>query len=205
MEYPYDVGRYSLLVTTTSADAQRWFDRGLNWCSAITTRRPLVLREGAGGRSDVRWRIGASATRPGRTTIFPGNWWIRPARPRRWRVLMMRPGGTGAGRLSPRRSGDDPGPAGALSAARADRGPGPGTTRLPSDAHRFIGRIPDDLDFRAIFVEAILNGTPWQMWDAHRQTHAWGRDAGARELLETAFRDSPGRWVIRVCCTCMST
>ncbi len=32
MDYPYNLGPYSRKVTTTSADAQRWFDRGLNWC-----------------------------------------------------------------------------------------------------------------------------------------------------------------------------
>src|SRR5579863_10518204 len=32
MDYPYDVGPYSRKVTTASPDAQRWFDRGLNWC-----------------------------------------------------------------------------------------------------------------------------------------------------------------------------
>ena len=32
MDYPYNLGPYSRTVTTTSADAQRWFDRGLNWC-----------------------------------------------------------------------------------------------------------------------------------------------------------------------------
>ena len=32
MDYPYDLGPYSRTVTTASADAQRWFDRGLNWC-----------------------------------------------------------------------------------------------------------------------------------------------------------------------------
>src|SRR3978361_1818137 len=32
MEYPYDLGPYSRTVTTASANAQRWFDRGLNWC-----------------------------------------------------------------------------------------------------------------------------------------------------------------------------
>src|SRR5689334_4722021 len=32
MDYPYDLGRYSRKVTTASPDAQRWFDRGLNWC-----------------------------------------------------------------------------------------------------------------------------------------------------------------------------
>ena len=32
MDYPYDLGPYSRKVTTSSTDAQRWFDRGLNWC-----------------------------------------------------------------------------------------------------------------------------------------------------------------------------
>ena len=32
MDYPYELGAYSRKVTTTSADAQGWFDRGLNWC-----------------------------------------------------------------------------------------------------------------------------------------------------------------------------
>lgn len=30
-EYPYDLGVYSLPVTTSSPEAQRWFDYGLNW------------------------------------------------------------------------------------------------------------------------------------------------------------------------------
>ena len=33
MEY-YDVDVYSRPVTTTSPEAQRWFDRGLVWCYA---------------------------------------------------------------------------------------------------------------------------------------------------------------------------
>jgi hypothetical protein len=32
MDYPYNLGPYSRKVTTAAADAQRWFDRGLNWC-----------------------------------------------------------------------------------------------------------------------------------------------------------------------------
>lgn len=30
--YPFDLGTYSRAISTDSADAQRWFDRGLNWC-----------------------------------------------------------------------------------------------------------------------------------------------------------------------------
>ena len=33
MDYPYAIcGSYTRKITTKSADAQRWFDRGLNWC-----------------------------------------------------------------------------------------------------------------------------------------------------------------------------
>jgi hypothetical protein len=32
MDYPYDVGSYSRPVTTASSAAQRWLDRGVNWC-----------------------------------------------------------------------------------------------------------------------------------------------------------------------------
>jgi hypothetical protein len=32
MDDPYDLGCYSRKVTTASAEAQRWFDRSLNWC-----------------------------------------------------------------------------------------------------------------------------------------------------------------------------
>jgi len=32
MDYPYNLGFYTRKVTTSSADTQRWFDRGLNWC-----------------------------------------------------------------------------------------------------------------------------------------------------------------------------
>ncbi len=30
--YPFDLGTYSRPIPTMSEDAQRWFDRGLNWC-----------------------------------------------------------------------------------------------------------------------------------------------------------------------------
>ena len=35
MESYYDLGSYSRRVTTTSDNAQAWFERGLNWCYAF--------------------------------------------------------------------------------------------------------------------------------------------------------------------------
>jgi len=50
----------------------------------------------------------------------------------------------------------------------------------------------DDLDVRAVFAEAIMNETPWQMWDLStgRATEGAGTEE-AVEVLESDFRDIP--------------
>ncbi|MBL0901529.1 MAG: tetratricopeptide repeat protein, partial [Reyranella sp.] len=54
---------------------------------------------------------------------------------------------------------------------------------------------PDDLDLRSVFVEAIMNETPWLMWDLKtgKATPGAGTDE-AVEVLEQAFRDIPASW-----------
>src|SRR3984957_11153791 len=63
-----------------------------------------------------------------------------------------------------------------------------------ADAWRRAHRAhPAALDVRAVFVEAILNRTPWRMWDL--RTGEPAPRAGtieARETLEIAFRELPG-------------
>ncbi|MEM7543447.1 MAG: hypothetical protein AAF384_17950, partial [Pseudomonadota bacterium] len=41
-DYPYDLGPYSRAITTTSKDAQTWFDRGLNWTFGYHHEEALV-------------------------------------------------------------------------------------------------------------------------------------------------------------------
>jgi hypothetical protein len=50
-----------------------------------------------------------------------------------------------------------------------------------------------DLDIRSVFVEAIMNRTPWQMWDLRTGAPADGAGTlEAQEVLDTAFRTIPG-------------
>ncbi|MEZ5931033.1 MAG: hypothetical protein R3F54_03630 [Alphaproteobacteria bacterium] len=52
--------------------------------------------------------------------------------------------------------------------------------------------FPDDLDLRAIYAEAIMNRTPWQMWD--QATGEPATDAGtleAQAILEAALDHDP--------------
>ncbi len=59
--------------------------------------------------------------------------------------------------------------------------------RLAHQAH------PDDLDLRSIFAEAILNRTPWRMWNLPTGEPAPGAGTlEAREVLKSAFHHLPG-------------
>ena len=52
---------------------------------------------------------------------------------------------------------------------------------------------PNDLDLRVIFVEAIMNRTPWRMWNPKTGEPEPGAGTlEARAVLEIAFRDLPG-------------
>ena len=104
MDYPYDVGRYSRTVTTTSPDAQRWFDRGLNWCFGFHHEEAIRCFEqaleadphcamahwgigyAAGPNYNVPWELMDPAGRPRRSParMMPAAWrWRWPQAPPR--------------------------------------------------------------------------------------------------------------------------
>lgn len=196
MDYPYDIGPYVRTVTTPSPDAERWFDRGLNWCFGYHHEEAVRCFEQAlvadPGCAMAHWGVGYAA---GPNYNMP------------WKAM------------------DDAGKAAALGkaydAAQAALARLDGVTaperaliealpaRYPraepadelepwndafADAMRAAHQAhPRDLDLTAIFVEAILNRTPWRMWDP--KTGAPAPEAGtleAREVLESAFRDLAG-------------
>ncbi len=188
MDYPYDLGTYCRKVTTSSADAQRWFDRGLNWCFGYHHEEAIACFEKAleadPNCAMAHWGVGYAA---GPNYNFP------------WEL--MDPAGKAAALA---RAHDSARAALALigsvtTAERAliealparypqrdvidDQSPWndafADTMRVAHRAHT------DDLDLRHIFVEAILNRTPWRMWDL--RTGQPAPDAGtleAREVLE---------------------
>jgi tetratricopeptide (TPR) repeat protein len=196
MEYPYDLGAYARKVTTTSADAQRWFERGLNWCLGYHHEEAVACFETA-LKSDpncamAHWGIGYAA---GPNYNFP---WDLMDPSGRASVLARAHDATHAALAL---VGDVTAPERALIEALRPRYPQrePIDDQRPwndafADAMRLAHRShPNDLDLRAIFVEAILNRTPWQMWDLRSGEPAPGAGTlEAVELLETAFRDLPG-------------
>jgi len=196
MDYPYDLGRYSRAITTTSPDAQRWFDRGLNWCFGYHHEEALACfakaLEADPDCAMAHWGIGYAA---GPNYNFP------------WEL--MDPAGKAAalGRAYDAAQ-EAVALAGGVSAAERaliQALPARYPQREPiddqkpwndafTDAMRAAHQAhPQDLDIRAIFAEAILNRTPWRMWDLRTGEPAPGAGTlEAREVLESAFRDLPG-------------
>jgi tetratricopeptide (TPR) repeat protein len=196
MNYPYDVGRYARAITTASAEAQRWFDRGLNWCYGYHHEEAVACFEKAlqadPNCAMAHWGVGYAA---GPNYNFP------------WEL--MDPAGKAA---SLTRSYDASRAAVALAGgvsavervliealpARYPQREPIEDQRAWNDAYADAMRVayrthPNDLDLCAIFVEAILNRTPWRMWDARTSEPTPGAGTlEARDVLEAAFRDLPG-------------
>ncbi|MGC1409273.1 MAG: hypothetical protein WA864_10065 [Acetobacteraceae bacterium] len=196
MDYPYELGPYSRKVTTASADAQRWFDRGLNWCFGYHHEEAVACFEKAleidPNCAMAHWGVAYAA---GPNYNFP--WELMDptgkaaALARAYDATHAALALTGGITASER----------ALIEALPSRYPqrDPIDDQTPwndafADAMRPANQAhPGDLEIRHIFAEAILNRTPWQMWDPHSGEPASGAGTlEAREVLESAFRDLPG-------------
>ena len=69
----YDLGTNSRLVTTNSAEAQVWFDRGLLWCYAFNHEEAVrCFRKAAEYDQDCAMAYWGIAMPPGQTTTSGG-------------------------------------------------------------------------------------------------------------------------------------
>ncbi len=196
MDYPYDLGAYTRRITTTSPDAQRWFDRGLNWCfgyhheeaAACFEKALLADPDCAMAYWGVAYAVGPNYNFPWGMQdphIKASN--LARAYDATQRALALAGGVTAAeramiqalpARFPQREPIEDQNP---WNDAFAD------AMRLAHKAH------PRDLDLRCVFVEAILNRTPWQMWDQRTGLPAEGAGTvEAQAVLEAGFRSVPG-------------
>ena len=177
--YDYDLGTFSRAVSTRSAEAQRWFDRGLVWCYAFGHEEAVrCFRRAAGhdpGCAMAWWGIGYAA----------GPYYNKP-----W--SKFDPADLAATldevRAATREALDRIGNASpverALVEALARRYPSPEPdgdfdrwNDDYADAMREVYRaFPGDPDVCALFAEALMNRTPWALWDLGTGEPAEGAD-----------------------------
>lgn len=189
----YDLGAYERTVSTTSGEAQRWFNRGLIWTYGYHHEEAVVCFEKALEHDPdlamAHWGIGYA---------------MGPNYNRQWDDFDEAEKSEYLGRAleavdNARKRAESAAPAElALIEALAVRYPsdpsledfGPWNDAY-SDAMREVHRVyPDDLDVRALFAEAMMNRTPWQLWNLASGEPAEGADTlEAVEVLESAFAD----------------
>ena len=195
MDYPYDQGSYTRAVTTQSAQAQRWFDRGLNWCFGYHHQEAVACFEKALEADPdcamAHWGVGYAM---GPNYNLPWEY-LDPATKAAFLAKAY-----DATHAALARKDKVTAPERALIEALTARYPQRDVIddQRPwndafADAMRAVHLAhPGDRDLRTFFVEAIMNRTPWKMWDMYSgQPAAGAGTAEAQAVLESALRDDP--------------
>ena len=178
----FDLGTYSRPISTTSADAQRWFDLGLNWCFGFNHEEGVKCFEKALGHDlhcvMAHWGV-AYGSGPFYNLVWRdlGPHEAAAATARGHRHIMQAKGLAHAATAAEN----------GLIEALADRFQQPHAVspeefdRWDDDyaaaMRRLHYRYPDDHDVMALLVEALITRTPRRLWDVRSGDPAPGSDA----------------------------
>ncbi|MGW0547910.1 hypothetical protein [Streptomyces altiplanensis] len=195
MDY-YDLGTLTRPVSTRSPDAQRWFDRGLVWSYAFHHEEAVACFESAvtadPGCAMAHWGIayalGPNYNKPWeffdeadlRRTVERTHAAVE-------RAHALRDGATSTER--------------ALIEALRARYPSARAAEDCSiwnepyaDAMRAVYELaPDDPDVATLYADALMNLTPWELWDLRTGEPAAGaRTLEAKAVLDRALLSDTG-------------
>jgi tetratricopeptide (TPR) repeat protein len=198
MTTTFNLGRYGRPVTTASSEAQAAFDRGLVWlygynheAGAEAFGEAIAADPGCGAAHwGLAHAIGPNYNKP---------WEFFDAEERKATLdrahIAIADARALTDKLSPVEND--------LVEALAERYPqdpeiedyGPWNDAF-SDAMRKVDAAhPADLDVVCIFAEALMNRTPWQLWDLQTGGPKEGASTlEAQAALERAFDELPGAW-----------
>lgn len=177
----FDLGTYSRKVTTTSPEAQIWFDRGLNWLygynhnEAVTCFRQAVeydptcvmaywgIAYGVGCNYNKAWEVFspemvADAIEQARSAILTGYKYLDQTTSVEASLIRA---------LEKRFQREGEHEDEVLESWNADY----------ADAMRRVyEEYPDDWDVATLFAEALISRTPWKLWNLQTGEPADGAD-----------------------------
>ncbi|MFC5220186.1 tetratricopeptide repeat protein [Streptomyces coerulescens] len=200
MEY-YDLGTHTRSVTTSSDRAQLWFNRGLVWTYAFHHEEAVACFEAATAADPdcamahwgIAYALGPNYNKP--WEFFDDQDLSRTVDRTHAAVELAHEKAANATPVER-----------ALIAALRARYPQAKAVEDCSiwnapyaDSMRTVYELaPDDLDIATLYADALMNLTPWQLWDLRTGEPAAGartREAKAvldRALATAAGRDHPG-------------
>ena len=197
MDY-YDLGTFSRKVTTSSPVAQQWMDRALVWTYAYNHEEAISCCEQAlAADPDCAMAHWAIAYAIGPNYNKPWEDFDEEEKPDA--LALAQRSIEAAARLKDRLTPVE----GALIEAIARRYPEDARAEdfapwndAYADAMRAVhSQFPGDADVCCLLAEAIMNRTPWALWDLPSGKPAEGADTlEAIEVLETAFETIDGAW-----------
>jgi tetratricopeptide (TPR) repeat protein len=194
----YDLGAYSRPITTRSREAQVWFDRGLNWVFGFNHAEAIKCfgkaLEHDPDCAMAQWGIAYAA---GPNYNLP--WHLYDPAGKAQALAAAYDAMQAALALASRATPVEQALIRALPARYPQREPiedQSGWDKAYTKAMRAVfADWPNDLEVGCVFAEAIMNETPWQMWDLSTGGVAEGAGTEeAVELLEGLFRDIPASW-----------
>ena len=191
-DYGYDLGTYRRPVTTRSAEAQRWFDRGLAWTygyhheEAIACYRRAI---DADPECAMAWWGVAYAAGPN----YNKPWEAFDDEDAARSLETAHGAATRAKALAGNAAASERALIGALASRYPSRTPAadmcPWNDAYAAAMRAVYAEHGEDPDVEALFAEAIMNRTPWALWDLETGAVAEGADtAEAIAVLEKAMR-----------------
>jgi hypothetical protein len=197
MDNYFNLGNYRRPITTTSLEAQTWFDRGLNWCYAFHHEEALrCFQKVIALDPNCAMAYWGLAYANGPNYNIP---WIEMPPDNRLAVMKYScQNALHAQHLA----AEAPPVEQALCHAIIARFPAPHVDDAANDdifaawddayaqAMRDVyARFPHDTDVCALTAEALICRTPWQLWDLEKRVAAQGADTiEALTILETAVQ-----------------
>ena len=194
----YDLGAYKRPVTTTSPEAQLWFDRGLNWAFGFNFEAAVKCFAKAAEHDPAcamaHWGVAYAA---GPNYNLP--WELQDPTSKAAALAASYDAMQKALACASGATPVEQALISALPARYPQREPIEDQSGWDKDFTRAMRKVferyRDDLEVRSVFVEAIMGETPWKMWDL--ATGGYAEGAGTEEamkVLEEAFRDQPRSW-----------
>ncbi|MEO1471310.1 MAG: hypothetical protein AAFV86_19895, partial [Pseudomonadota bacterium] len=196
--YPFDLGPFSRPVTAAAPEAQTWFDRGLNWLYGYNHAEAIACFQEA-LKADpacamAHWGISYAA---GPNYNLP--WHLYDPAGKQAALEAAHDAMLEAQKHAPGASPVEQ----ALIGALAQRYQGrealddmdPWNKAFTTAMRAVFETHRADREVRFVFVEAIMNETPWKMWDLATGGVAEGAGtAEAMAVLDEAFADDPDAW-----------
>ena len=194
----YDLGTYSRPVSTTSRKAQKWCDRGLAWTygynheEAIECFQKALAADAtcAMAHWSIAYCIGPNYNKPWET--FEDD--EKPPC-----IALARSSIEAARGLLDHVTPLEHALIDALTARYPETSDvddfGPWNDAFADAMRKVHSEFGDNLDVCALFAEALMNRTPWQLWDLPTGKPAEGADTlEAIAVLENAFSSLAGAW-----------